>query len=76
MKNHTPDIQFTEDDMSFGLASNLTDGHVVEVTSIIFANSGVWILLPPAVDTTEDAGLHDVAFCVDRMETPSSFADK
>ena len=62
--------------MSIGLARNLTDGHVVEVTSIIFANFGVWILLPPAVDTTEDAGLHDVVFCVDRMETPSSFADK
>ena len=62
--------------MSIRMTSNLTDGHVVEVTSIIFANFGIWILLPPAVDTTEDAGLHDVVFGVDRVETQSSFADK
>ena len=62
--------------MSIGLARNLTDGHVVEVTSIIFANSGEGILLPPAVDTREDAGRLLEVFGVDSMETGSSFANK
>ena len=59
--------------MSIG---NLTDGHVVKVANILSVNHGVGSLLRPAVDTTEDAGRPLVVSGVDRMVTPSSFAEK